>query len=162
MKLKYTHLAAKNGIHRNQSQNHVLDGPIKYDMYRQRTSYIHSRHLTTKTSFGTTHLEWHQETFKKLHMPSSSNYLYILFSRIQRYKPPSHTTNSNTLYIANTAICRFITTYRGQDILVGTTRYEMDVPGWNPGEGETFRTRLDRSGLRPVSCTMGRGSLSRG
>jgi len=37
--LKYTHLAAKNEIHRNQSQDHVLDGPIKYDMYRQRISY---------------------------------------------------------------------------------------------------------------------------
>jgi hypothetical protein len=40
----------------------------------------------------------------------SSKYLYTLFSKIQRYKPPSHTTNSNTLYIANTAICRFIAT----------------------------------------------------
>lgn len=51
------HLAAKNGIHRNQSQNHVLDGPIKYDMYRQRTSYITSpnnQNLLWHYTFGVT------------------------------------------------------------------------------------------------------------
>ena len=42
------------------------------------------------------------------------------------------------------------------------TRYRLDSRKSNPGGGEIFSTRPDRSSAHPASYIMGTGSLSRG